>query len=210
MRSVSSVLACFLSPALAQLPAKEDQSGHAGMIDLRLMQIRLEDGQDTFARQPILEALNGGRSHEQSLRFPSTAQAGRLDPPGSEFRRCGEVWERYEQVLWGSNRNVLHRAVCASVNSDDLSIGICRSDDVGHDHWEFCAAPPPSKCDGLGKLYFVLCEDVTRVHAPPEDARPARRGARSSRASRPSPELSEETGLEKTIQNGSFQREDHQ
>lgn len=184
----------MLSQALARLSVREDR------LDSHLMQILLVDGENTLGRQPIPEALNGGRSHEQNLRFPSPARAGRLDPPGAEFTRCGEVWERYEQVVWGTNQSVQHHAVCAAA-SDDKSIGICRSDDVGHDNWEYCASPPPSKCEGYGKLYFVLCEDVTRVSKPHEDVPPALRDfEKSQRTTSTSPAPTEEDLRKKAIE----------
>lgn len=172
------------------------------MIDSRLMQVLLEDGESTLDRQPIPEALTGGRSHEQNLR---------LDPPGSEFTRCGQVWERYEQVVWGTNQSLQHHAVCASA-SDNLSIGICRSDGVGHDNWEYCASPPFSRCAGYGKLYFVLCEDVTRVSVPREDLPPALRDfeKKTNVTKRGPPEEDLRT---KTIEEGvrrSLEREEHQ
>jgi len=199
MRSVSTVIVCILSQTLAQLSVREDRLGHAGMIDSHLVQI-------------LLEALNGGRSHQQNLRLPSSAQARRLDPPGSKFTRCGEVWQRYEQVVWGTDKNLQHRAVCASA-SDNMSIGICRSDDVGHDNWEYCASPPLSKCEGYGKLYFVLCEDVTRVSAPPEDVPPTLRDFERNRTEVKSPGQIEDALRKKTIEEvvrKSLEREQHQ
>jgi len=208
MRSVSCVIVCILSRTLAQLSVRGDRSGHAGMIDSRLMQqILLEDGENTSGRQPIPEALNGGRSHEQNMRFPR-----KLDPPGSEFRRCGEVWERYEQVAWGANKSLQHHAVCASA-SDNMSIGICRSDGVGHDNWEYCASPPPSRCEGYGKLYFVLCEDVTRVSVPPEEVPPNLRDFKKNRTNVTSRGPTEEALRTKAIEEGvrrSLEREEHQ
>lgn len=200
-RIVSSIIVCIVSQTLAQLSVREARPGEVGMIDSLLMQTLLEDGASTLDRQPIPEALSGGRSHEQ---------ARRLDPPGSEFTRCGEVWERYEQVVWGTNKSLQHRAVCASA-SDNMSIGICRSDDVGHDNWEYCASPPLSKCEGYGKLYFVLCEDVTRVSAPPEDKPPALRDFERGRTSTTSP--TEDALRKKTVEEGvqrSLEREKQQ
>jgi hypothetical protein len=117
-------------------------------LDLHLVQVWLRDGADTLDGQPVLDA------------------------PGSVFRQCGEVWEEYEQVVWSRNPDSVvlgglraGGVACASAH-DNLSIGICRSDNIGHDHWEYCASPPSSLCNGYGKLFFVRCADVARVVAP--------------------------------------------
>jgi len=145
------VLRCrvhLLAPALALLPGREDQLGRAGASDLRSAQVWLADG----------------------ARVPS--RPGAPEGPGRVFAQCGEVWEEYEQVVWSRNPdNVVLGGIpaggvaCASAH-DNVSIGICRRDNIGHDHWEYCASPPSSRCDGYGKLFFVRCSDVARAAAP--------------------------------------------
>jgi len=147
-RRVCSAAACILAPALALLPGREDQLGRAGASDLRSAQVWLADG----------------------ARVPS--RPGAPEGPGRVFAQCGEVWEEYEQVVWSRNPdNVVLGGIpaggvaCASAH-DNVSIGICRRDNIGHDHWEYCASPPSSRCDGYGKLFFVRCSDVARAAAP--------------------------------------------
>ncbi|CAK0870180.1 unnamed protein product [Prorocentrum cordatum] len=170
MRRGCFALACFLYPALAQLIAKEDPECHADISDSRLVQISFHDGEST------LEARIGGwlhgHSRQQRLEHvgpPPPAQPRGVDHAGSEFTQCGQTWQVYEQVVWTRFVGLTHHVACASVN-DDSTIGICRSDNVGHDHWEYCASAPPNQCDGMGKLWFVFCTDIDRAGPSPTPA----------------------------------------
>jgi len=83
------------------------------------------------------------------------------------FRACGGLLQDYEPLHWDQTGNVTHYAVCAPASGDTGTVGICRSDGVGHETWEYCADAPAAKCGGLAgpgeppaKLWFALCADV--------------------------------------------------
>jgi len=81
----------------------------------------------------------------------------------SQFTQCGETWGEYETVEWVRQPGNQHHVACANLN-DDLTLGICRSDGIGHEDYSHCNTLPPNLCSDYGdKLWFVFCTDLTRV-----------------------------------------------
>ncbi|CAK0873846.1 unnamed protein product [Prorocentrum cordatum] len=83
------------------------------------------------------------------------------------FSACGVNWENYEPLHWNKAPGATQYAACASASGDTGTMGICRTDGVGHDSWQYCRDVPAMRCDGVvgpggtpAKLFFVLCRDV--------------------------------------------------
>lgn len=170
--SLSVLVACTTTKVLAQLPGRGERSSHVGILDSRLLQLFSEDVETMLGRQPVLGVLNGGRSdehgaeHQERPRVSVPVSTRRSAPAESGFTQCGQVWEPYETVVWNRSPDLQHHIACASA-SDNETIGICRSDGIGHEHWGFCSTQPSALCNDFGgKLWFAFCSDLQRVPAP--------------------------------------------
>ncbi|CAK0801394.1 unnamed protein product [Prorocentrum cordatum] len=83
------------------------------------------------------------------------------------FHACGQTWSYGDVVYWSRIPDMDSHVACASASDDD-TIGICRGDGKGHQHFSYCKEPPANQCAGMnGKLWFVFCDDLARLTEAP-------------------------------------------
>jgi len=172
VRSLLFLAAYILTQCLTQLAAGEERSGHAGILDSLLLQVSPGEVEAMLGRGSILSVPDGRwpdwhdteqPKHPTVSVPPQTRGSTRAEP---EFTQCGEAWEPYETVVWSRTGDTQHHIACASA-LDNETVGICRSDGIGHGHWDYCGTRPSALCDDLGgKLWFAFCADLRRVPAP--------------------------------------------